>query len=101
MMKQVQEMQARMQEMQARLERLTVTGQAGGGLVSVTLNGRGAMGAVAIDQSLMKAEDREIVEDLVVAAHGDARAKLERLLAEEMKKVTGGLPLPPGFQLPM
>lgn len=101
MMKQVQEMQARMQELQARLERLSVTGQAGGGLVSITLNGRGAMTGTTIDQSLMRPEDREIVEDLIVAAHGDARSKLERLLAEEMKQVTGGLPLPPGFQLPM
>lgn len=101
MMKQVQEMQARMQEFQARLESLSLTGQAGGGLVSVTLNGKGAMGAVSIDASLLKPEEKEIVEDLVVAAHADAKVKLERLLADEMGKMTGGLPLPPGFQLPI
>lgn len=101
MMKQVQEMQARMQEFQARLENLSVTGSSGGGLVAVTLNGKGAMTGLSIDQSLVKPEDKEIVEDLIVAAHGDARSKLERLLAEEMQQVTGGMPLPPGFQLPM
>jgi DNA-binding YbaB/EbfC family protein len=101
MMKQVQEMQARMQEFQARLENLSVTGSSGGGLVAVTLNGKGAMKGLSIDQSLVKPDDKEIVEDLIVAAHGDARSKLERLLAEEMKQVTGGMPLPPGFQLPM
>ena len=101
MMQQVQQMQARMQEFQARLEGIFVTGNAGGGLVAVTLNGKGAMSACTIDASLIQPEEKEIVEDLFVAAHGDARAKLEKLIAEEMKQVTGGLPLPPGFQLPM
>ena len=101
MMQQVQQMQARMQEFQARLEGIFVTGNAGGSLVSVTLNGKGAMTGCAIDASLIQPEEKEIVEDLIVAAHGDARGKLEKLLAEEMKQVTGGLPLPPGFQLPM
>lgn len=101
MMKQVQEMQARMQEFQTRLEGVFVTGNAGGGLVSVTLNGKGVMTGCAIDASLIQPEEKEIVEDLVVAAHSEARDKLERVISEEMKQVTGGLPLPPGFQLPM
>jgi DNA-binding YbaB/EbfC family protein len=101
MMKQVQEMQTRMQEFQTRLEGVFVTGNAGGGLVSVTLNGKGVMTGCAIDVSLVQPEEKEIVEDLIVAAHSEARDKLEKVIAEEMKQVTGGLPLPPGFQLPM
>ena len=100
MMKQVQEMQARMQDIQARLEQATVTGQSGGGLVKLTLNGKGALKAVTIDPSLLKVEEKEILEDLIVAAHGDAKSKMENLIADQMKELTGGLPLPPGFQLP-
>ena len=100
MMKQVQEMQARMQDMQAKLEQMTVTGQSGGGLVKVTLNGKGALTGIEIDASLLKAEEKEILEDLIVAAHADAKGKIEQLIAEQMKSMTGGLPLPPGFQLP-
>src|SRR5882724_7740905 len=100
MMKQVQAMQERMAEMQVKLEQASVTGQSGGGLVKVTLNGKGILTAVTIDPSLMKPEEREIVEDLVVAAHGDAKAKVETMMADEMKQVTGGLPLPPGLKLP-
>ncbi|WP_137388384.1 YbaB/EbfC family nucleoid-associated protein [Rhodoligotrophos defluvii] len=96
MMKQMQEMQARMQEMQARLEELDVVGTAGAGLVSVTLNGKGAMKGISIDPTLLT-DDREILEDLIVAAHADARQKMESALAEEMKQLTGGLPLPPGL----
>ena len=100
MMKQLQAMQSRMAEMQARLERATVSGQSGGGLVKVTLNGKGALSAVAIDPSLLKPEEREILEDLLIAAHADAKARLEAMMADEMKAVTGGLPLPPGMKLP-
>ena len=100
MMKQVQEMQARMQDMQEKLGQTTVTGQSGGGLVKITLNGKGSLTATEIDQSLLKAEEKEILEDLIVAAHADAKGRLEQMLAEEMKSITGGLPLPPGFQLP-
>jgi len=100
MMKQVQAMQSRMADMQARLEAATVTGQSGGGMVKVTLNGKGAMTGISIEASLLKPEDREIVEDLVVAAHADAKAKVEAMMAEQMKEVTGGLPLPPGLKLP-
>ena len=101
MMKQVQQMQSRMADMQAKLEEETVTGVAGGGLVSVTLNGKGTMKGVEIDPSLLVADEKEIVEDLVMAAHGDARNKVEKMMAEQMKEVTGGMALPPGFQMPM
>jgi DNA-binding YbaB/EbfC family protein len=100
MMKQVQAMQSRMAEMQAKLEASTVTGQSGGGMVKVTLNGKGAMTGIVIDASLLKADEKEIVEDLVMAAHADAKSKSEAMMAEEMKQVTGGLPLPPGLKLP-
>jgi len=101
MMKQVQEMQGKMQDMQAKLEEQTVTGVSGGGLVSIELNGKGAMKAISIDPSLLVADEKEIVEDLIMAAHGDARIKVEKMMAEQMKEVTGGMPLPPGFQLPI
>ena len=100
MMKQVEAMQGRMAEMQAKLESATVTGQSGGGLVRITLNGKGAMTAMVIDDSLMKLEEKEILEDLLMAAHADARTKVEAMMADEMKSVTGGLPLPPGLKLP-
>ncbi len=93
-------MQSRMTEMQAKLEELTVTGQSGGGLVKVTLSGKGAMTGLVIDPSLMKPEEKDILEDLIVAAHTDAKAKSEAMMAEEMKAVTGGMALPPGFKLP-
>lgn len=100
MMKQVGAMQSRMAELQAKLEAATVTGQSGGGLVKVTLNGKGAMTGLVLDPSLLKSEEKEILEDLIVAAHADAKAKVEQVMAEEMKTVTGGLPLPPGLKLP-
>ena len=100
LMKKVQAMQARVSDVEARLEQASVTGQSGGGLVSVTLNGKGTMTALRIDDSLFKPGEKEIVEDLVIAAHGDAKSRLTVLMAEEMKSVTGGLPLPPGFKLP-
>ena len=100
MMKQVQAMQERMAEMQAKLEQASVTGQSGGGLVKVTLNGKGTMTGLVIDASMMKPEEKEILEDLIVAAHADAKAKSEAMMTEEMKSVTGGLPLPPGMKLP-
>ena len=100
MMKQVQAMQSRMTGMQAKLEAATVTGQSGGGLVKVTLNGKGAMTALHLDSSLLKEDEKEILEDLIVAAHADAKTKSEALMAEEMKSVTGGLALPPGMKLP-
>ena len=100
MMKQAQAMQQRMQELQAELERAEVAGQAGGGLVGVTLSGKGELKAVRIDPSLMKPEENEVLVDLLVTAHRDARQKLEAEMAERMKQLTGGLSLPPGFKLP-
>ena len=100
LMKKAQEMQAKMQEMQAEMENMLVEGQAGGGMVKVTLTAKGALKAVAIDDSLMKADEKEIVEDLLIAAHEDARKKAERMAEEKMKAMTAGLPLPPGMKLP-
>jgi DNA-binding YbaB/EbfC family protein len=99
-MKQVQSMQSRMSDMQSKLESLTQTGQSGGGLVKVVMNGKGVMQSLSIDPSLMKEDEREILEDLIVAACADAKNKVEAIAAEEMKSVTGGLPLPPGMKLP-
>jgi DNA-binding YbaB/EbfC family protein len=99
-MKQVQSMQSRMGDMQSKLETMTVTGQSGGGLVKIVMNGKGNVQSITIDPSMMKPDEREILEDLLVAAHADAKGKVETLAAEEMKAVTGGLPLPPGMKLP-
>jgi len=99
-MKQVQSMQSKMGDMQAKLEGLSVVGQSGGGLVKVTMTGKGVLTGLDIDPSLMKVEEKDILEDLIVAAHADAKAKSEALAAEEMKALTGGLPLPPGLKLP-
>jgi nucleoid-associated protein EbfC len=99
-MKQVSSMQSKMGDMQTKLENLVITGQSGGGLVKVSMNGKGALQSVTIDPTLMKTEEREILEDLLVAAHADARSKVEAMAAEEMKSITGGLPLPPGMKLP-
>lgn len=98
-MKQAQQLQSRMQDLQAELESAEVEGRAGGGLVAVTMSGKGEVKKVSIDPSLMKDEEREVLEDLVVAACADAKAKAEALAAEKMKAVTGGLPLPPGLGL--
>jgi DNA-binding YbaB/EbfC family protein len=88
-----------MQEMQAELDQITVEGAAGGGMVSVTMSAKGELKGVRIDDSLMKPGEKEIIEDLIVAAHADARRKAEALMAEKMKGLTGGLPLPPGLKL--
>jgi len=100
MMKQVQAMQSRMAEVQAKLEQATVTGQSGAGLVKLTMSGKGAMTRLDIDPSLLKPEEKDILEDLIVAAHTDAKNKSEAMMVEEMKSLTGGLPLPPGMKLP-
>jgi nucleoid-associated protein EbfC len=99
MMKQAAQLQTKMQEMQAELDAITVEGAAGGGLVSVTLSAKGDLKGVRIDPSLIKPEEKEIVEDLLVAAHADARRKAEIVLQDKMKGLTGGLPLPPGMKL--
>lgn len=99
MMKQVQELQGRMQQMQAELAALEVSGQSGAGLVTITLNGKGEMRSVKIDPSLLKPEDVEMVEDLVLAAFTDAKGKVESEMQKRMQEVAGGLPLPPGLKL--
>ena len=100
MMKQAQAMQERMAEMQAGLERVEITGQSGGGMVQVTLSGKGDLKKLKIDPSLLDPAEAEVVEDLVMAAHADAKAKVEAHTAEEMAKLTGGLNLPAGLKLP-
>ncbi|MCB1514788.1 MAG: YbaB/EbfC family nucleoid-associated protein [Hyphomicrobiaceae bacterium] len=99
MMKQVRDMQARMQKVQEELEAMEVAGQSGGGLVAVTLNGKGDLKRVRIDSSLMKPDEAEIVEDLIIAAVQDAKSKVELAVQEKMQAVTGGLPIPPGMKL--
>lgn len=100
MMKQAQQMQARMAELQARLDQTEVTGQSGGGLVQATLTGKGQLRRLKIDPSLVKPEEVEVIEDLVVAAVNDARQRVDAMVSEEMGKLTGGLQLPPGMKLP-
>jgi hypothetical protein len=99
LMKQAAELKSKMETMQAELDQIEVEGTAGGGMVSVMLTGKGEMKAVKIDPSLIKPEEKEIVEDLIVAAHGDARRKAETLVQEKMQGLTGGMPLPPGLKL--
>ncbi|MBN8928918.1 MAG: YbaB/EbfC family nucleoid-associated protein [Rhodospirillales bacterium 69-11] len=100
MMKQAAQMQSKMQEMQERLEAMELEGEAGAGLVRVTLSGKGEMKRVKIDPKLADPAEMEMLEDLVLAAHRAAKAKIEAATAEEMQKVTGGLQLPPGMKLP-
>ena len=100
LMKQAQEMQAKMAEIQAKLADIEVKGAAGGGLVSATLNGKGELRRLTIDPALVDADEVEVLEDLIIAAFNDAKAKVEARIAEEMQKVTGGLPLPPGMKMP-
>ncbi|HIC77053.1 MAG TPA: YbaB/EbfC family nucleoid-associated protein [Candidatus Dadabacteria bacterium] len=100
MMKQAQEMQKKMKELQEGLANLEVEGSSGGGLVSVKVNGKGEVKKIKIDPSLMKPEEVEILEDLIVAAFNEAKKKAEEASAEEMKKMTGGMNFPPGFKLP-
>lgn len=99
-MRKAQEMQAKMAELQEKMVSLEVTGSAGGGLVRVTLNGKGEMRAIKIDPSLANAEEIEVLEDLVAAGFNDAKAKMEAQVQEEMAKITGGLQLPGGLKLP-
>lgn len=100
MMKQAQEMQNKLAQMQSALEASEMEGQAGGGLVKLTLSGKGAMLRLSIDSSLMVAEDKDMLEDMLIAAHNDARAKIDEATQAGMSSVTGGLNLPAGFKLP-
>ncbi|MEQ1616501.1 MAG: YbaB/EbfC family nucleoid-associated protein [Hyphomicrobiaceae bacterium] len=99
MMKQLGQMQSKMQQMQEELAQAEIPGQSGGGLVAVTLDGKASLKRIRIDPSLMKADEVEILEDLIIAAVQDAKVKVEETLAEKMQSVTGGLPLPPGLKL--
>jgi len=99
LMKQAAQLQSKMQAMQTELDQIEVEGTAGGGLVSVTLMAKGDLKSVKIDDSLLKPSEKEILGDLMIAAHADARRKAEAVLQEKMKAVTGGLPLPPGLNL--
>jgi nucleoid-associated protein EbfC len=99
LMKQATELKSKMEAMQAELDRLEVEGAAGGGLVTIKLSGKGDLRGTRIDETLLKPDQKEILEDLIVAAHADARRKLEIMLQDKMQALTGGLPLPPGLKL--
>jgi nucleoid-associated protein EbfC len=99
LMKQAAQLQSKVQALQAELEQVEIEGTAGGGLLAVRLNGKGDLRGVSIDPSLLKPEEKEILEDLLVAAHADARRKAETMMQDKMKQLTGGLPLPPGLKL--
>jgi DNA-binding YbaB/EbfC family protein len=100
LMKQASQMQQKMQEMQARLDAAILEGVAGAGLVRLTVNGQGALKSIKIDPKLADPSDTEMLEDLIIAAHADAKSKLDNLKETEMKSATGGLTLPPGMKLP-
>jgi DNA-binding YbaB/EbfC family protein len=100
LMKQAQQMQEKMAEMQSKLEAMEIDGESGAGLVKVTLNGKGDLRRIKVDPKVIDPADAEMLEDLIVAAHTNARQKLEVAAAAEMQKVTGGLQLPPGMKLP-
>ncbi len=100
LMKQAQQMQGKMAEMQEKLEAMEVEGSAGAGMVSLTMTGKGELKRLHIDPKLADPAEIEMLEDLLVAAHADAKRKIEAMTAEEMQKVTGGMALPAGFKLP-
>lgn len=100
MMKGIGEMKAKMEAAQADIANLTVEGRSGGGLVSVTLSGKFDLKGLKIDPSLFRDDDVEVLEDLIIAAHADARAKAEEAVSQRMQEVTAGLPIPPGMKLP-
>jgi nucleoid-associated protein EbfC len=99
MMKQAQELQGKVKAMQEELAALVIEGKSGAGLVTLTVSGKGEMLSLKIDPSLLKADEAEILEDLIVAAHSDARVKVEAASSERMQVATAGLPIPPGLKL--
>jgi hypothetical protein len=99
LMKQAAELKSKMETMQAELDQVEVEGISGGGLVTVKLTGKGEMKTIAIDETLLKSSEKEVLQDLVVAAHADGRRKAEAVMQEKMQSVAGGLPLPPGLKL--
>ena len=100
MLKQAQELQKKMADAQKKVEELEAEGTSGGGLVKVKINGKNVTTSVSIDESLISKDEREILEDLIVAALNDARENVQKKISEEMSKLTGGLKLPPGMKLP-
>ena len=100
MMKQAKQMQEQMGSLQEQMVEMEGLGTAGGGLVTVTLNGKGDLKGLSIDPSLMKEEEKEILEDLIIAAHTEARAKIEQAIQEKTQEMMGGLGLPAGMKLP-
>ena len=100
MMKQAQQLQKKMAEAQDKLNQIEVVGSSGGGLVKITSTAKGEVKKIFLDDSLLKKDEKEILEDLIIAAINDAKQKGEAAAQEEMKSLTGGLPLPPGMKLP-
>lgn len=100
MMKQAQQMQQKISDLQTELEQREVEGVAGGGMVKVTLSGKGYMSKIALDDSLLEKSEKEMLEDLIIAAHNDARKKVDDMFGDEMGKVTAGMGLPAGMKLP-
>ena len=100
MMKQAQQLQKKMAEAQEKLNQIEVEGISGGGLIKVTATAKGEFKRIQLDESLLKSDEKDILEDLIIAAINDAKNKGEEAAQEEMKSVTGGLPLPPGMKLP-
>ncbi|MEC9345612.1 MAG: YbaB/EbfC family nucleoid-associated protein [Pseudomonadota bacterium] len=100
LMKQARQMQERMERMQAELEAMEITGESGAGMVRVTMTAKGHLRGLKIDPSLIDPDDPEMLEDLIIAAHNDARARADAVTQERMGELTGGLPLPPGFKMP-
>ena len=100
MMKKAEELQRNMQQMQEQLGQATVEGSSGGGLVTVTMSGKGEMKGLKIDPSLFKEDDVEVLEDLIITAHNEAQSRAEQMMQQKMAEATAGLPLPPGMKLP-
>ena len=100
MMKQAQQLQEKMAEMQERANQVEMTGASGGGMVKVTVNGKGEMKGITIDPALVDPKEVDVLEDLIMAAFNDAKTKVDAHVAEEMSKITGGLGLPAGMKLP-
>ena len=101
MLKQAQEMQTKMMDAQKKIEEIEAEGSAGGGLVKVSVNGKNHVTNVTIDPTLLVADEVDILEDLILAAHNDAKDKVQQKSADEMSSITGGLKLPPGFKMPI
>jgi len=99
MMKQVQAMQEKFATMQAEMEALDVEGRSGGGMVKITMTAKGQAKSVQIDESLLQASEKDILEDLITSAFNDGKSKGEALMQEKMGALTAGLPIPPGLKL--